>query len=752
MTPFDLRQGLLNGGYVPLPAKGKAIFLKNWTNLKVDEAEVERWSRETPWLPSTGIRCDGLCAIDIDVTDEALIQEVYRLARDKLGSTPLARVGRAPKLMLVYRAARGAGKKKIGTGRFLDASGDAHAVEVLRGKGCQFIAFGIHPDTQKQYMWSGQGPLAVPKKDLPGLTDATVLDFLDAVRAVFKERGLQHEDRGRSDGSEDFPRVFDLDDKTEVEVLGDELGGTWTVRELERVLSAREGETLRCTLAGFREGADGDNGSVGLCGDGFLRVTDYVERVVHLRPTLDRTEFDEDVRASIIGEAQAAYDELVQSWVYVAADDRAFDMYEPTGEGYTKGSLKTLFRQVTFEEEEVTAKWLRAKDAQRVHARLFSPRHAGERIFRDGRRRYLNTYVPPSWLKLDPDPAGLRIWEDFIGHLLPAKRERDLFLDWLANKVQRPWERMFGVMMVADGIFGTGRGSLTAIMGDLIGRDYSIEVPFDIFTGASHQAQYYDWLSGSLLVCVGEALEDRASYEGRRKAFERIKDIIDPGNGTNKYLPRKQIKAVVGDVYASVFLATNHRDSIALAENDRRLLVLSNGSAMSDAMRRALHGPAGLRATPEQLAAVGQSLLERKVTTDLFASPEMTEAKRQMIAANISDLDETFDMFLAQVQPRAFHAAQFLRFCSILAATHDVELPDQEDLRRVLQGRFLQRKGCQGDSSWPRVRVLVNGMSKQVRGVVAPGHTAGTSDWFRDAFDDVDANLETFTQAQEVEG
>lgn len=764
MTPFDLRQGLLAAGYVPLPAKGKAVLLKAWSRVKVTTEEVERWSREMSWLPNTGIRCDNLVAIDIDVTDKPLANEIFRLARDRLGDQALARVGRAPKVLLLYRAAKGGSRTKIATGRYRDAQGAAHAVEVLRGAGCQFVGFGTHPDTQQPYRWLGAGPLATPARDLPALTDAQVRDFLDEVHATFKDRGLTHEDTDRDPLGADFPRVYDLEDDTEIELLGEDFSGPWTVTAIEGVLAKLDpGTTIRCTLSAFREGADGDNGCVGLCGDGFLRVSDYVERVVHLRPVIDRTELDEDARTALLGEGRAAFEELTSSWAYVASEEKCFDIEAPTGDGYTVTAAKRLFRQVTFEEEEVVAKWLRSKDAHRVHRRQFSPRHVGERIFREGRERVLNTYVPPRWDRIEPDARGTQVWADFMGHLLPDSGERDLFLDWLANKIQRPWERMFGVLMVADGVFGTGRGTLSAVMGDLLGKDYVLGVPFDIFSGTSNQAQYYDWLAGTLMVCVGEALESQhgpGGFVARNRAFERLKEIIEPGNGVNTYLPRKQIKAKIGDIFTSIFVATNHSESIAVPEGDRRLAVLSNGRPLTEQLRRAIHGPAGLRATPGQLAAVAQELATRDIRSDLLAAPMMTDAKRRLVASNVSDLDEAFSLFTQTVDAAVFTSSQFRRFCTILSMTHDVDIPQHEDLDKVLRGRFLAAQGCRQERHWPRFRTVVAGAPKQVRVVLTPGRKlpleleqdAGRwRVWAEPELQKVDEAIDAFATAESVE-
>ena len=84
----------------------------------------------------------------------------------------LRRIGRAPKLLLVYRVET-PHEKLINSGtdrRRQRKDKDAHAkVEVL-AKGQQFVAFGIHPDTSRTYRWSEKSPLDISASRCPLVT------------------------------------------------------------------------------------------------------------------------------------------------------------------------------------------------------------------------------------------------------------------------------------------------------------------------------------------------------------------------------------------------------------------------------------------------------------------------------------------------------------------------------------------------------------------------------------------------------
>lgn len=181
VTPTAIRLKLRNNGYAPVPVAGKRPLMDQW-QLRckdADEPEIARWSRLSLACSNTGILCGRVSGVDIDVLDAALSERMVAKAIERLGPTPLQRIGQAPKTLLCYRLTTPI--KKLSTRElfFADEAKDAKAtkVEVL-GDGQQFVAFGIHPDTHKDYHWPDQSPLDICVGDLPFVTAEALVAFV----------------------------------------------------------------------------------------------------------------------------------------------------------------------------------------------------------------------------------------------------------------------------------------------------------------------------------------------------------------------------------------------------------------------------------------------------------------------------------------------------------------------------------------------------------------------------------------------
>ncbi len=137
------------------------------------DLELQLW---TGW-PDAGIGIVGgsVAAVDIDIAEDAeLALRIEQLARERLGDTLALRIGRAPKRLLVYRTAEPfKGIKR-------------HPLEVLC-LGQQFVAYAVHPTTNRPYDWPEESLADLDLASLPAITEEQARAFLDEAIALLPQ-------------------------------------------------------------------------------------------------------------------------------------------------------------------------------------------------------------------------------------------------------------------------------------------------------------------------------------------------------------------------------------------------------------------------------------------------------------------------------------------------------------------------------------------------------------------------------------
>ncbi len=194
--PFkQFGRSLVENGYsiIPIPSGTKGPKVPDWQSISIKTAkELEAFIEgtynvekdgKTVALPNVrtpdgiGILTKYNPAIDIDCYDEGLVADMVQWCYDNLGNAPV-RVGRAPKTLLVYLADKPF--RKHTSARYydpshpeLDPKRKGQRLEVL-GEGQQFVAYHIHPETNRPYEWTKdwESPLDIDAIDLPVITEA----------------------------------------------------------------------------------------------------------------------------------------------------------------------------------------------------------------------------------------------------------------------------------------------------------------------------------------------------------------------------------------------------------------------------------------------------------------------------------------------------------------------------------------------------------------------------------------------------
>lgn len=179
---------LIDNGYniVPIPAGKKGPVEDDWQKKIATKSMLNDWLGAGKGAQGVGILTKNNPAVDIDVSDEDFAEELTDLAIQLWGPAP-TRVGNAPKRLLLYRTSDPF--PKITSRTYIDEWGDRQKIEILCD-GQQFVAYHIHPLTQRPYKWTtAEHPAAYPIDALKKFDDGKARQLIDAFEEGAKGRG-----------------------------------------------------------------------------------------------------------------------------------------------------------------------------------------------------------------------------------------------------------------------------------------------------------------------------------------------------------------------------------------------------------------------------------------------------------------------------------------------------------------------------------------------------------------------------------
>ena len=192
------RKRLREAGFLPIPAIGKAPPIPGWQNVAASDAEIDSWFREYPEALNTGIITRNTPAVDVDVYDPDVADEIEELLWDLIGTRGIVRFGQRPKRAALFRTDEPFGK--MSTPVFTSPMQQRHRVEVLCD-GQQIVVLGTHPGTGKPYSWHGGQPGDVAVAELPELTKAVAEQFITKAAAIMREQGWTEEKVRKTNGA-----------------------------------------------------------------------------------------------------------------------------------------------------------------------------------------------------------------------------------------------------------------------------------------------------------------------------------------------------------------------------------------------------------------------------------------------------------------------------------------------------------------------------------------------------------------------
>lgn len=194
---------LHRNGFVVMPVKGKAALLKGFSNLwkkRPSDKTIGRWINEHGDL-NTGLCLGEVIAVDIDIDDQQLADEVHGLVIECLGESTFLRFGRRPRRSLIYRVDPIVAEHLVSS--WVVGSVTTGKVELL-GPGRQLVIYGTHPDTAKPYEWPTSSPLHAHIGKVPWTTDDALCDLkkrleerLSQAVAPIRAQGVTHSTRDK---------------------------------------------------------------------------------------------------------------------------------------------------------------------------------------------------------------------------------------------------------------------------------------------------------------------------------------------------------------------------------------------------------------------------------------------------------------------------------------------------------------------------------------------------------------------------
>lgn len=191
-------QLLIDNGYriIPIPVGSKSPGYDKWQDTKATSKTLRNWIDEGKGDHGIGVITELTPAVDLDIRDEFVAKQMEDWCLSNIGMSPV-RVGNAPKRLLVYKVDEPFRKMK--SGKFVDEWGDEHEIEILCS-GQQFVAFGLHKDTGRQYQWvsGGDSPLNVPVDELPAITKSACEELIAHFIQVAESLGWERKTNGLS--------------------------------------------------------------------------------------------------------------------------------------------------------------------------------------------------------------------------------------------------------------------------------------------------------------------------------------------------------------------------------------------------------------------------------------------------------------------------------------------------------------------------------------------------------------------------
>jgi Family of unknown function (DUF5906) len=314
--------------------------------------------------------------------------------------------------------------------------------------------------------------------------------------------------------------------------------------------------------------------------------------------------------------------------------------------------------------------------------------------FTENGATYINLYLRPEL----PEDGDARLGHEFLGVLLPDERERTWFKQWLGHKLRHPEVPGPSIVMVAQDVFGVGRGTLFKILEGLFGREYIARPEFGDVVGREGQAAYNEWMATAILALVNEtSSEEDHRYTIKQKAYERVKELVDTSRQVRR-IKGKYERLYETECGPGFIFASNHNTPLAIADKDRRLTFLTNGATRPPEFYAALDA---WRAVPGNLGAFRRNLEAIELAGFNAYAPLPTTLRDIVTEDSRSVIDEAVDLAFETLPGEIVLPAQIVEAIEVLRVRQGLYLRGEWQALAVREAKKRGRRiGVKDGANW----------------------------------------------------
>ncbi len=591
----ELARTLITNGYKIVPiVKGEKypMGMGGWQKLNYTLRHLEE---DTNLFLSAGIGiiCGEVMGIDIDVLDPSISAKIKDWCWTNIGSAP-ERIGRAPKSLLVYRKKEPVAKQF--SVKYEDEIFRPHVIEFL-GKGQQFLAHAIHPNTGKPYTWPQKDLTLIPLEELTFIEDhhiSELMKYFDAIRQPDWTAVTMKSSTGGGEGElqnkapiEDFTgddvrillthfqsesKNYDswlkmgmaLHHQYEGNRIGFDLWDAWSQNS-----DNYDSKAAKNKWASFNSSGDKAN----------ITIRTYLHRMAK-NCAVDAVK-NKTPSAIVL----ASLEGFLARYIHIAKGNQVFDKLFPLQECLTSIEFHATHANKPYEyknkngEPKITTLargWTNHPERLTAQDIVFNP---GKEItfMGDDGAIHVNSYHPPTFADTKSTDK-LCVFNAHIAYLFPIEAEREWFLDWMGFNIQFPAKRCKVTPLHVTNLQGTGRGWLGKVLTLLVGEKNCASTLFATLCGNGGAGPFQEYLAKSVLCLVDEVKEEGT----RSRINDRLKSILE---ADKLEVNIKHGFKGTASVYTNFFFQSNHWDALILSDEDRRINVLTGPIALRSTER-----------------------------------------------------------------------------------------------------------------------------------------------------------------------